>query len=41
MWYIVFPAAVAMQVYIWETRQRLETRLKEHQDACDRGIMEK
>ena len=29
------------QVYIRETRQRLETRLKEHRDACERGVMEK
>ena len=29
------------QVYIKETKQRLETRLKEHQDACERGMMEK
>ena len=29
------------QVYIEETRQRLEMRLKEHQDACERGMMEK
>ena len=29
------------QVYIGETRQRLETRLKEHLDACVRGMMEK
>ena len=28
------------QVYIEETKQRLETRLKEHQDACERGMME-
>ena len=29
------------QVYIRETKWRLETRLKEHQDACERGMMEK
>ena len=29
------------QVYIGETRWRLETRLKEHRDACERGMMEK
>ena len=29
------------QVYIGETRQRLEMRLKEHRDACQRGMMEK
>ena len=29
------------QVYIGETRQRLETRLKEHSDACERGMIEK
>ena len=29
------------QVYIRETRQRLEMRLKEHQIACERGMMEK
>ena len=26
------------QVYIGETKRRLETRLKEHRDACERGI---
>ena len=30
-----------MQVYIGETRWRLETRLKEYRDACERGMMEK
>ena len=29
------------QVYIGETNQRLETRLKEHRDACERKMMEK
>ena len=29
------------QVYIGETKRRLETRLKEHRDACERGMMEK
>ena len=29
------------QVYIRETRWRLEMRLKEHRDACERGMMEK
>jgi len=29
------------QVYIRETRQRLEMRLKEHQGACERRMMEK
>ena len=29
------------QVYIRETKRRLETRLKEHRDACERGMMEK
>ena len=29
------------QVYIEETKQRLEMRLKEHRDACERGMMEK
>ena len=29
------------QVYIGETKRRLETRLKEHWDACERGMMEK
>ena len=29
------------QVYIEETRQRLETRLKEHRDACERRMMKK
>ena len=29
------------QVYIGETKQRLETRLKERRDACERGMMEK
>jgi len=29
------------QVYIGETKRRLKTRLKEHRDACERGMMEK
>ena len=29
------------QVCIRETKRRLETRLKEHRDACKRGMMEK
>ena len=29
------------QVYIGETKRRLETRLKEHRDTCERGMMEK
>ena len=29
------------QVYIGETKRRLETRLKEHRHACERGMMEK
>ena len=29
------------QIYTGETRWRLETRLKEHRDACGRGVMEK
>ena len=29
------------QVYIRETKQRQETRLKEHRDASERGMMEK
>ena len=29
------------QVYIRETKRRLETILKEHQDACERGMIEK
>ena len=29
------------QVYIGETKRRLETRLKEHRDVCERGMMEK
>ena len=29
------------QVYIEETKQRLEMRPKEHQDVCERGMMEK
>ena len=28
-------------LYIGETKQRIETRLKEHQDACKRGMIEK
>ena len=28
-------------LYIGETKQRIETRLKEHQDACKRGMMGK
>ena len=30
-----------VQVYIGETKRRLETRLKEHRDACERRMMEK
>ena len=29
------------QVYIGETIRRLETRMKEHRDACERGTLEK
>ena len=29
------------QVYIGETKRRLETWLKEHRDTCERGMMEK
>ena len=29
------------QVYIREARWRLETRLKQHRDACNKGMMEK
>ena len=29
------------QVYIGETVRRLETRMKEHQDACRRGMVER
>ena len=29
------------KVYLGETRRRLETRLKEHKDACRRGELEK
>jgi len=29
------------QVYIGETKQRLETRPKEHRDTCERGTMER
>ena len=29
------------QVYIGETIRQLETRMKEHQDACERGTLEK
>ena len=29
------------QVYIGETKRKLETRLKEHWDACERGMMVK
>ena len=36
MWYIVSPAAAA-RPDAW----RLETRLKEHRDVCERGMMEK
>ena len=36
MWYIVSPGAVARS-----TLERLEMRLKEHQDACERGVVEK
>ena len=38
---VVSPAAACSQVYIGETKQRLETRPKEHRDACERGMMEK
>ena len=27
--------------YIGETRRRLETRLREHQEACQKGTLEK
>ena len=33
--------AVLINAVIGETKQRLETRLREHQDACERGITEK
>ena len=29
------------QVCVGETIRRLETRMKEHQDACERGMLEK
>ena len=29
------------KVYIGETRRRLETKLREHQEACRKGILEK
>ena len=29
------------QVYVGETIRRLETRMKEHQDACEKGALEK
>ena len=29
------------QVYIGETKRRLETRLKEHRHSCERGMIEK
>ena len=29
------------RVYIGETKRKLETRLKEHQDACQKGALEK
>ena len=35
-----FPCSCS-QVYIRETKRRLETRLKEYWDACERGMMEK
>ena len=34
------PCSCGM-VYIGETKRRLETRLKEHRDACKKGFMEK
>ena len=32
---------MAKPTYISETKRRLETRLKEHQDACRKGALEK
>ena len=34
-------ACSCSQGYIGEARRRLETRLKEHWDACERRVMEK
>ena len=34
------PSKGSGQVYIGETKRRLEVRLKEHWDACERGMME-
>ena len=39
-WCTKSPAAVARAIYIGETRRRLETRLKEHQE-CYWGDLEK
>ena len=40
-WCIGSPAAVAGLTYVhWETLSRLETRVKEHQDACQKGALE-
>ena len=40
-WCIGSPAAVAGLMYVhWETLSRLETRVKEHQDACQKGALE-
>ena len=32
---------VVYMVYIGETKQRLETRLKEHRNGCNWGMVEK
>ena len=39
MWYIISPAAVAR--FTMERPNRLKTRLKEHWDTCERGMMER
>ena len=41
MWYIISPTAAAKSTLIGETKRSLEMRLKEHRDACKRGMMEK
>ena len=38
---ISYSHAAAARSTSGETKQRLETRLKEHRDACERGKMEK
>ena len=41
MWYVHHIPCSYVQIYIRETKRRLETRLKEHWDACERKTMDK